>query len=268
MNLFSDYIKKLRASGRRYFTINEATIELGEDKKNLLACIYRLKKKGELFSPAKGLYIIIPPEHYNLGSIPAAELIPILMQYWKLNYYAGLTTASMYYGSSHQKPQIFQIITNKQIHRPLIFGKIRIECVYKKNLDGLPTQDRITETGYLKISSPELTVIDLLLYPVKAGGLNNIATILAELIETIDPDKLIMLIDIIKEKSWIQRLGYILDNIETLDENKKEVLINKLQNYLKSKKIFYLPLTAEEPILGASYCKKWMIIENLKIEQD
>lgn len=268
MNLFSNYIKKLRASGRRYFTINEAVIELAEDKKNLLACVYRLKKKGELFSPAKGLYVMIPSEHYNLGSIPAAELVPILMQYWKLNYYAGLTTASMYYGSSHQKPQTFQIVTNKQIHRQLIFGKIRIECVYKKNLSRLPTQERITETGYLKISSPELTAIDLLLYPAKAGGLNNIATILAELIEAIDPSKLIMLIDIIKEKSWIQRLGYILDNIETLDEDKKKLLTVKLQDYLKSKKLFYIPLVAEEPILEAPYCKKWMIIENLKIEQD
>ena len=268
MHLFSDYIKKIRSSGRRYFTINEAAIDLGENKKNLLACICRLKKKGELFSPAKGLYIMIPPEYYNLGSIPATELVPILMKYWKLDYYAGLTTASMYYGSSHQKPQTFQIIINKQIHRTLIFGKIRIECVYKKNLDGLPTQEIITETGYLKISSPELTAIDLLLYPRKAGGLNNIATILTELIEMINPDKLIMLIDIVKEKSWIQRLGYILDSIEALDEDKKDLLKLKLQDYLKSKKLFYLPLVAEEPILGASYCKKWMIIENLKIEQD
>jgi predicted transcriptional regulator of viral defense system len=268
MNLFSDYIKKIRSSGRRYFTINEAVVDLSENKKNLISCIYRLKKKGELFSPAKGLYIIIPHEHYNLGSIPASELVPILMKYWKLDYYAGLTTASMYYGSSHQKPQTFQIVTNKQINRALIFGKIRIECIYKKNLDHLPAQEIIAETGYLKISSPELTAIDLLLYPRKAGGLNNIATILAELIEAIDPDKLIMLINIVKEKSWIQRLGYILDNIEALDEDKKDLLILKLQNHLKSQKLFYLPLVAEESILGASYCKKWMIIENLKIEQD
>jgi predicted transcriptional regulator of viral defense system len=268
MNLFNNYVKKLRASGRRYFTLNEAITELGIKKENLLACVYRLKKKGELFSPAKGLYIMIPSEHYNLGSVPAAELVPILMQYWNLNYYAGLTTAAMYYGSSHQKPQVFQIILDKQIHRPLIFGQIKIECVYKKSFTNLPTQERITETGYLKISSPELTAVDLLLYPSKAGGLNNIATILTELIEVIDPDKLIMLIDVIKEKSWIQRLGYILDNIDALDENKKEILINKLQDHLKLKKLFYLSLVAEEPILGASYCKKWMIIENLKIEQD
>ncbi len=268
MSLFSNYIKKLRASGRRHFTVEEGALELCISRASLLSCIHRLKNKGELFSPAKGLYIIIPPEYHNLGSIPAEELVPILMQYRKVNYYAGLTTAAMYHGASHQKPQIFQIITDKQISRHLVFGKIKIECIYKKNLTGSLTQDVVVETGYLKISTPEVTIMDLLLYPSRSGGLNHIATILSELIEALDIDKLVRVITISKEKAWVQRLGYILDNIDTCEENKKKVLLIKLQNYLVQEKMFYCPIASEVPILGAAYCKKWMIIENSNIESD
>lgn len=268
MSLFTSYIKNIRASGRRYFTIEEGVHELGIPKNNLLSCIYRLKNKGELFSPAKGLYIIIPPEYHNLGSIPAEQLVPILMKYRKIDYYAGLSTAAMYHGASHQKLQTFQIVTDRQITRNFVFGKIKIDCIYKKHVTDSRTQDVVVETGYLKISTPEVTIMDLLLYPNRTGGLNHIATILSELIEAVDIDKLLRVMANSKEKAWVQRLGYILDNIETFEENKKELLLNKLQNYLTQEKIFYCPLASEGPILGASYCKKWMIIENTKIESD
>jgi predicted transcriptional regulator of viral defense system len=268
MSLFADYIKKLLASGKRYFTIEEGVSDLAIKRKNLLAAIGRLKSKGELFSPAKGLYVIIPAKYYNLGSIPAQELVPILMQYWKMDYYVCLASAAMYHGASHQKPQIFQIITNKQISRSLVFGKIRIDFIYKKNLKQLPIKEIIVETGYLKISSPEVTAMDLLLYTVRTGGLNHIATILSELIEKIDVSRLIILIKQIKEKAWVQRFGYILDHIEPLDEIKKEKLLQELQNYLKQEQQFYIPLASELPIVGSSYCKRWMIIENTKIESD
>lgn len=268
MSLFSNYIKKIRSSGRRSFTVEEGVLELGVSRANLLSSIYRLKKKGELFSPAKGLYIIIPPEYHNLGSIPAEDLVPILMQYKEINYYAGLLTAAMHHGASHQKPQIFQIVTDRQISRDLVFGKVKIECIYKKDLTGSLTQDIVVETGYLIISTPEVTTMDLLLYPNRSGGLNHIATILSELIEAIDIDKLFTVIVNSKEKAWVQRLGYILDNIETFEEIKKKIILKHLQDYLSQEKIFYCPIASEVPILGAPYCKKWMIIENANIESD
>ena len=48
-------------------------------------------------------------------------------------------------------------------------------------------------TGYLKVATPELVALDLLNYPNHAGGLNHIATVFSELIETLDPVKLINL---------------------------------------------------------------------------
>lgn len=50
--------------------------------------MYKLKKKGDIISPAKHLYVIVPPEQQSIGCIPAAELVPLLMKHWSLNLIA------------------------------------------------------------------------------------------------------------------------------------------------------------------------------------
>jgi predicted transcriptional regulator of viral defense system len=267
MSTFNDYIKKVRAGGKQYFTADQALKDLQISKNSLYLAIHRRKKKGELISPANNLYVIIPPEYQPLGCIPAEDLIPILMKHWQLEYYACLQTAALYHGASHQKPQLFQVMTNKQI-TPLSIGKVRIEFIYKKSLSGLPTQTIVAKSGYLKISSPELTAMDLLLYPNHSGGLNHIATILSELVEAIDHKRLIALARLIKEKAWLQRLGFLLDHIDTMAECKKNLIINYVQRELESQRLFYMPLATELATKGCPRNKKWMIVENTNLESD
>ena len=180
----------------------------------------------------------------------------------------ALLTAAQYHGAAHQKPAVFQVITNKQIWRKLEFGQVRIDCLYKKSLKNLPTQNFTVNTGYLKVSSPELTALDLLIYSNKSGGLNHIATVLSELIEAIDPEKLIELAKQLDENVWFQRLGFILDNIDPFDTELNQKIIDALEKYLVSKKLKYRPLAPEIPSTGYPYLKKWMIIENTDIKSD
>ena len=121
MAKFSEYLKNLRQSGRLSFTINQASSDLGISRHNVLASIFRIKKSGEIISPAKGFYVIIPPEHQLQGCLPASQLVPILMQHLKINYYVGLLSCAMYHGATHQKPNSFQIISDKQIRKNLKF---------------------------------------------------------------------------------------------------------------------------------------------------
>lgn len=267
MSTFYDYVKKVRANGRQYFTVDQALADLQISKNSLYLAIHRLKVKGELVSPANNLYIIVPSEHQAVGCIPAEDLVPILMKHWQAEYYVCLQTAAMHNGASHQKPQIYQIISNKRL-RVLNIGKIHIEFIYKKTIAGLPLRSIVVKSGYLKMSSPELTAMDLLLYPNHSGGLNHIATILSELIEAINPQKLIELAGKVKGKAWLQRLGFILDHIETMVEDKKNLLISKIQKELENQKIFYTPLAPELPTKGYPRDKKWKIIGNTKIESD
>ena len=82
----------------------------------------------------------------------------------------------------------------------------------------LPTQDFIVSTGYLKVATPELVALDVLEYPNHAGGLNHIATVFSELIEVLDPIKLINLAKDTSTRHQLQRIGYILDHIDVMDE--------------------------------------------------
>ncbi len=267
MAKFSEYLKDLRKSGQLSFSIEKAASDLKISKHNALSSIYRIKKRGEIISPAQGFYVIIPPEHQLQGCLPAAELVPILMQHLGVNYYVGLLSAAMYHGATHQKPNSFQIISDKQIRKSLKFGQISIDAIYKKSLANLPIQEIAVDSGYLKISSPELTAMDLLLYSNRSGGLNHIATVLSELVQSIDLKKLIELANISNQKFWLQKLGYILEKIDAENPDHKQEIISGLQDYLSSGKKL-VALAPEIPVKGYPRCKKWMIIENTSIESD
>lgn len=266
--MFREYLDNLRSKGQSSFTFQEITRDLSLSVNSAKSGLYRLKNKGQIITPAKGLYVIVPPDHMNQGCIPAEELVPILMKYLGLDYYVSLLSAGLFYGATHQKPNSFQVITNKQMKHTLKFGAIKLEMIYKKNLKNLPLGNLTVRTGYLKVADPELVVFDLFQYTSKSGGLNHIATVLSELINAIDPMKLIKLANQIGQKSWLQRLGFVLEQIESMEENKKLELIEALEEYLSDKSFSFIPIAKEIPTIGYPRIAKWKIIANTTIESD
>jgi hypothetical protein len=69
-----------------------------------------------------------------------------------------------------------------------------------------------TPRGTLLISTPEATALDLVGYQHHAGGLNQVATVLSELAEKIDPGKLAAAAAA-APVPWAQRLGYLLERV-------------------------------------------------------
>lgn len=266
--MFSEYLNHIRSLGNRYFTFDQIINDLKISPNSAKSGLHRMKAEGRLISPAKGLYVLVPPQHQPQGSIPADELVPILMDYLKADYYVSLLSAAQYHGASHQKPNRFQVVLNKRLRRNLQFGHVRIDLIYKKSLDKLPTQNFVVSTGYLKVASPELVAFDLLSYPEKSGGLNHIATVLYELIEAMDDKKLIELAEIVGQKAWLQRLGYILEQLDTMDEAKKNKIIDSLLIYLQGKIKVYVPLTRQFSRSGHTRITRWKIIANREIESD
>ena len=261
-------LKKLRSSGKRYFTTQEIIQDLNLSAGAARAGLYRLKRAGKLISPASGLYVIVPPEHKSYGSIPAEELIPIMMKHLSAEYYVALLSAAEFYGASHQKPMTFQVVTNRRIKHSLKFGQVHIKMIYKKSLAVLPIKTFVVSSGYLKVATPELIAIDLLKFPKYAGGMNNIATILSELIENINVQKLIELAEKISERYQLQRLGYIIEKIDVMDDDIKKTIIDTLAEYVSSHVKFYTPLTSAVSRTGHPRCRKWKIIENTDFESD
>ena len=73
-------------------------------------------------------------------------------------------------------------------------------------------EDRKADTGTMKVSSAALTALDLLRYPHASGGIDNVATVLAELAPAIDAEEPQRL-STSTERAVVQRLGHLLDQI-------------------------------------------------------
>jgi predicted transcriptional regulator of viral defense system len=108
MNLQS-YIKDIRKDGKRCFTTQDITQQFHVSNSYARVALHRLLKTGDLISPARGLYVIVPPEHQPHGSIPAQELAPLVIQYFEASYYIALLSAGLFHGATHQSARIRQL---------------------------------------------------------------------------------------------------------------------------------------------------------------
>jgi len=261
--LFSEYVDNLTSHGKCSFSLVEIKKTLNKKEAALRSSIAHLLAKGDLVSPAKGFYIIVPLEYQVLGCLPAEHFVPYLMEYWGCQYYAALLTAARYHGATHQSVQVFQVIVPTPRY-PITCGKVKIDFIVNKNLDKTPIQKIITAKSMLTISTPEGAAMDLMNYPNQSGGLNHIATVLSELQESMKPEKLLSLAESQKILSWKQRLGYLLEVIGATQ------LVEGLKAHLKQqKRLDYIPLIPG--IKDSGKIKKnttWKIFENATIESD
>ena len=206
-----EYIDHLAATGRYHFGSAGARSALGVSAAAANAALHRLAKQGLIASPARGFYVIVPPEYRSLGCLPADQFIPALMERQGRPYYAGLLTAAQYHGAAHQRPQEFQVFIDRK-RRPLSCGKVRVAFMLRKKLGDVPVETINTPRGTLIVSTPEATAIDLIGYQDQAGGLDRVAMVVTELAERLRPGELPRAAAT-APIAWAQRLGYLLERL-------------------------------------------------------
>jgi len=255
------FINELQSHGRYSFTVSEAEKAFQLTKVATLNALHRLKQKKQIVSPAKGFYLIVPPEYQAFGCLPADMFISDLMKYLNMPYYVGFLSAAQFYGAAHQKPQRFQVVTSKN-RAPIQCGRIYIEFIAKKNILQFPTKKFNTPTGTIEVATPEVVAADLVTAPQHSAGINNVATVLQDLVESIDSQKLVILTEINPQLFWVQRLGYLLD---FLGFNK---IANELVLTLAHKKLYWVRLVSSIPYRSLELNSKWKIIVNTAVEPD
>jgi predicted transcriptional regulator of viral defense system len=206
-----NFVSGLAAGGRYCFASGEAQTALGVSPAAARLALGRLAKQGSIASPARGFYVIVPPEYQSLGCLPADQFIPALMNSLGQTYYAGLLSAAQYHGAAHHRPQEFHVFLERN-RRPLQCGSVRVAFMARKRIADVPVQSFNTARGTILVSTPEATAIDLVGYQHRAGGLDQVATILSELAERLDPAKLVSAART-APVPWAQRLGYLLELI-------------------------------------------------------
>lgn len=262
------FIDKLQSQGRYTFLKSEAIAFLGISKDAFKLAAWRLIQKKRLAHPKQNFYVIVPLEYNSLGCPPISWFIDNLMQHLKVPYYVGLLTAATMHGAGHQQPNVFQVMTSKTV-RPINVGSIAIDFICNNLLEKTPIEKVQTPTGYMNISTSEATAYDLIKYLPLVGHINNVATILIELVEKLQEDKLVEIAQNIAPVRSIQRLGYVLDYINSGTNT------DKLAQLILKKRAQYIPLIAGkkneiEPTFANkdNKNKRWKILVNETIEPD
>ena len=209
----STYMAGLLAAGRVVFTGSEAAQALGVGRGAFLDAAERLQHRGHLVNPRRDFYVVVPPQFASWGAPPPPWYIDALMHHIGEPYYVGLLKAAELHGATHQAVMEFQVLAGKRLPR-IRAGRNLIVFYYRKDMTAVAAgiEDRKTDTGTMRVSSAALTALDLLRYPRAAGGLDNVATVLADLAGKIDSTRLAAL-SAAAERPVVQRLGYLLERL-------------------------------------------------------
>ena len=262
-----DWIEKYQSNGRLTFSLTEAQRSFENNSESALKqALDRLSKKGKIISVFKGFYVIVPAQYSAKGILPATMFIDALMKSLDRKYYVALLNAAAFHGSSHQQPQEYFVITEYPVLRTTNKRGVKINYISTKQLPPETlTEKKKTETGYIIVSNPVLTALDLINYQKRIGGINRAATVINELLERTKPgdfkDELIKY----ASASSLQRLGFILDEVL----NRKQLADRLFTLSKKAGTKFYLiPLRPSEKKGDGIINEKWKLRINTEIEID
>ena len=264
-NYLLAWIEQMQSRGIISFSHDDLITNFPERSEHaIIQSLSRLSQRGRVVPIYKGFYLIVPAEYAAREILPPILFIDYLMEFIAKPYYVGLLSAAALYGAAHQQPQEFFVITNAKQFSTQKKG-IKINYVIKKTIPVKFLDKRKTETGFVKVSSPELTAFDLVYYSNRFGGINRTCTVLNELAESMQPDKIERELVQSFSVATIQRLGYILEYVL-----KEEQLANKLWKLSNDLNLHFYrqPLSTGKKTAEHKTDPRWRIIINTEIDID
>lgn len=261
-----DWVYQQISLGEHAFTLEKVMkVFAHNSEETTKRALARLSKKGNIISVHRGYYLIIAPQYKSKGILPPTLFINDLMKYLERPYYVGLLSAAQIHGAAHHAPQEFYVFTSRPAMRPLHKKGIKINFIGINKIPADFLEERKTESGYIKISSPILTAIDLIDFDYVVGRISRVSTVLNELVEKLKSEDFNKNLLGIAKISTLQRLGYILEHIL-----QKPELALSLWNLLSQndKKLQRIKLHSHGKINGFPVDNKWQVIINTTIEID
>lgn len=259
MKSLRNYILTLLAEGKYFFSKQEVLSALKLSQNQLRFQAYRLSKKKIVKRLTEDFFMIIPPEYYHLGSLPPHWIINAFMKHLNQEYYIGLLSAASFYGATEQQPMIFQVITTKPT-KSIDLERATIEFHKFKYCDLAMKSTITTPTGYAKISNREQTIIDLVRFYKVSGYLSNVSLVIQSLAAECDLSNFAHAVRNEKNKSALQRLGYIL---ELMQFGK---LAQVVENELLRRTIEYVFLRPDFHNKIGKKATRWKLILNDSVE--
>jgi predicted transcriptional regulator of viral defense system len=184
-----------------------------------------------------------------------------LMKHLGRPFYVGLLSAAEYHGAAHQRPQSYQVITDRPM-RALACRGVGVHFIVTRGVETTPVQQVKGVTGYIPVSTPEATALDLVRYCRQIGGLDHVLTVLQELGQAVDPSRLVQAAEADGGITYAQRLGWLLEKTGFAGKTRR------LAAWLARRRPLPAKLDPSLPLRGSPRDRRWDLWLNTPVEGD
>jgi len=257
-----NYIKQLQSYEEYAFSWSELVKNCNKTDTSLKRELSRLVEKKEIINLRKGFYLIIPPRYSKQIQLPIQLYIDKLFKTLKRDYYLGFYTAAKFHGASHQQVQRDYIMISTPALSKIKKKSIDINFFTTSKWPKKNIIEKKSDAGVFKISSPALTMVDLIHYQTKLGGLNRMLAILEELIDELNDNDITELLTWYPHKSTLQRFGYLLEELQASNYS------IKILKHLKQSKFYPVLLSPKSSLKPKAIKNSWKVVVNIKLEND
>lgn len=204
--------------GLSAFTTDELADALAVPADQVRRRLHAPTRRHEWVSPARGLWMPVSPEHRTWGAPPGLDVIDRLADHLRFSYYVGWLSAAALHGAAHQAPQVFQVAVPRQV-RDRAVGRTRFQFRRRNHVEAVATQPWPTRSGDARVSTPEVTALDVAADAAIAGGIDNAATVMVELGEgeAFSVDRLVSAAPQFPVAA-VRRLGWVLETLGERDD--------------------------------------------------
>ncbi len=250
------------ARGQHSITTAAAAEALGVPPSQVRVRFSRLTHSGHVFSPARGLWVAVPPAFRTWGSLPGLQFLDPMMAHLGRAYYVGWLSAAELHGAAHQRPQVLQVAVDRHVPDRDI-GRVHLRFVQRRRVTALPRQQHVVPTGQVWVATSELTAFDLADEVRLGGGLNNVATVLGELAEDgrLDAGSLAATAEVFP-LSTARRLGFLLEQTGGAD------LAAAVHPIVERRRSFPADLLAPHGEVSGPVDTRWRLVVNVDVEPD
>ena len=259
----SAFIREHEIRGMVTFPLSEVREATGLPPNTLATELRRQVSCGRITIPYRGFYVIVPPQYALKRIVPPTYYIHELMKSVRKPYYVCLLSAAAFHGASHQRAMQTQIMTVAPRIKPSGMNKL-LDWNYRQQIPEELLLSRNAEMGVVLYSNAELTAVDLVQFAGHVGGLQRAATVLSELAESMEMDRMEKVFPY-TTAATLQRFGYLLEFI--LEEQEKaDVFFEKFNvSWPHPKKILLSNAAPGNPTAAAN---RWHVAGNIEIEID
>lgn len=236
-------LTQLLNAAERQGKLNLRTADLaqalpGVSSQALRQALHRQQVKGRMVRTSRGSdhWVLIPLQDASAGAPPLETwLDAYLSKTLGVPYYVGLLSAAEVYGASPQAVMVTQVLA-ANARRPVQVGRHRLVFLKSARVTDMPTCWHATPHGRFKLSTPELTALDLVSRPQTAGGMARIVEVLQGLCPQMTEAGLTIALNAVQETPTAQRLGLLLSRLG------QDTLANLVADWLGARRTRSIPL--------------------------